>query len=153
MQNSIIEKILEHTNEAIVVTDNNGFIQATNKSFSVITGYNEVEVIGKTPAILNSGRQDKYFYQQFWRTIIDEGRWQGEIWNKRKNGEVYPEWLNVSSIKDKNGNISNYICQFTDITNRKKSEEELHFHAYHDALTSLPNRHLLFEKAETSMCT
>ena len=146
VKNSIIEQIFEHTNEAIIVTDNRGFIQAINKSFSVVTGYSEVEVIGKTPAILNSGRQDKYFYQQFWRAIIDEGSWQGEIWNKRKNGEIYPEWLNVSSVKDKNGQISNYICQFTDITSRKKSEEELHFYAYHDALTSLPNRHLLFEK-------
>ena len=143
---SIIEQIFDHTNEAIIVTDNQGFIQTVNKSFSNITGYSEDEVIGKTPAILNSGKQDKYFYKKFWQHIINKGCWQGEIWNKRKNGEVYPEWLNISSITDKDGHISNYICQFTDITNRKKSEEELHFHAYHDSLTSLPNRHLLFEK-------
>ncbi len=143
---SIIEQIFDHTNEAIIVTDNQGLIQTVNKSFSKITGYSEEEVIGKTPAILNSGKQDKYFYKKFWQQIIDQGSWQGEIWNKRKNGEVYPEWLNISSIRNKEGHISNYICQFTDITNRKRSEEELHFHAYHDSLTSLPNRHLLFEK-------
>ena len=143
---SIIEQIFDHTNEAIIVTDNQGLIQTVNKSFSNITGYSEEEVIGKTPAILNSGKQDKYFYKKFWQQIIDQGSWQGEIWNKRKNGEVYPEWLNISSIRNKESQISNYICQFTDITNRKKSEEELHFHAYHDSLTSLPNRHLLFEK-------
>ena len=143
---SIIEQIFDHTNEAIIVTDNKGFIQTVNRSFSEITGYSEKDVVGKTPAILNSGKQDKYFYKKFWKEIITQGSWQGEIWNKRKNGEVYPEWLNISSIKDKNAQISNYICQFTDITNRKKSEEELHFHAYHDSLTSLPNRHLLFEK-------
>jgi len=143
---SMIKQIFNQTNEAIIVTDNQGFIQTVNKSFSNITGYSEKEVIGKTPAILNSGRQDKYFYKQFWREIIDKGSWQGEIWNKRKNGEIYPEWLNISSIRNEDGQISNYICQFTDITNRKNSEEELHFHAYHDSLTSLPNRHLLFEK-------
>jgi diguanylate cyclase (GGDEF)-like protein/PAS domain S-box-containing protein len=143
---SIIEQIFDNTHEAIIVTNSQGYILAVNKSFTEITGYKEGEVLGKTPAILNSGRQDKYFYKQFWKKIIEEGCWQGEIWNKRKNGEVYPEWLNISSIRDKDKNISNYICQFTDITSRKKSEEELHFHAYHDALTSLPNRHLLFER-------
>ncbi|MBA6364097.1 GGDEF domain-containing protein, partial [Colwellia sp. BRX8-8] len=145
---SIIEQIFNHSNEAIVVTDNQGYIQIVNKGFSHITGYTQEEVWGKTPAILSSGKQDKYFYKQFWQKLINEGGWQGEIWNKRKNGEIYPEWLNISSIKDSNGHISNYICQFTDITSRKKSEEEVHFHAYHDTLTSLPNRHLLFEKLE-----
>jgi len=145
---SIVEQIFDHTNEAIIVTDNQGYIQTVNRGFSEITGYTQKEVLGKTPAILNSGKQDKYFYKQFWHKLINDGCWQGEIWNKRKNGEVYPEWLNISSIKDSNDKISNYICQFTDITNRKKSEEELHFHAYHDTLTCLPNRHLLFEKLE-----
>tara|TARA_R110001592_G_scaffold33634_9_gene116426 strand:+ start:1479 stop:3530 length:2052 start_codon:yes stop_codon:yes gene_type:complete len=145
---SIIEQIFNHSNEAIVVTDNQGYIQTVNKGFSHITGYTQEEVLGKTPAILNSGKQDKYFYKQFWKKLINEGCWQGEIWNKRKNGEIYPEWLNISSIKDSNGHISNYICQFTDITIRKKSEEEVHFNAYHDTLTNLPNRHLLFEKLE-----
>jgi diguanylate cyclase (GGDEF)-like protein/PAS domain S-box-containing protein len=145
---SIIEKIFNHTNEAIIVTDNQGYIKTINKGFSLITGYTQKDVIGRTPAILNSGIQDKNFYKKFWRKIKNDGYWQGEIWNKRKNGEIYPEWLNISSIKDIEGNISNYICQFTDITNRKKSEEELHFQAYHDTLTGLPNRDLLFEKLE-----
>ena len=145
---SIIEQIFDHTNEAIIVTDNQGYIQTVNKVFSHLTGYTQEEVIGKTPAILNSGKQDKEFYQKFWKKLINEGCWQGEIWNKRKNGQIYPQWSNISSIKDSKGNISNYICQFSDITNRKKSEEKLHFHAYHDTLTSLPNRHLLFEKLE-----
>jgi diguanylate cyclase (GGDEF)-like protein/PAS domain S-box-containing protein len=130
------------------VTDNQGYIQTVNNGFSHITGYTQEEVVGRTPGILNSGKQDKSFYKQFWGKLINEGCWQGEIWNKRKNGETYPEWLNISSITDNKGNISNYICQFTDITNRKRSEEEIHFQAYHDILTSLPNRHLLFEKLE-----
>ena len=143
---SIIEQIFDHTNEAIIITNNEGIILTVNKSFVEITGYKEEEVLGKTPAILNSGRQDNSFYKKFWKAIKNQGCWQGEIWNKRKNGEIYPEWLNISSIRDKESNISNYICQFTDITTRKKSEEELHFHAYHDSLTSLPNRNLLFER-------
>jgi len=145
---AIIGQIFDHTNEAIIVTDNQGHIQTVNKGFSHITGYTKEEVVGKTPAILNSGKQDKYFYKEFWGKLINEGEWQGEIWNKRKSGEIFPEWLNISSIRDSNDNISNYICQFTDISSRKKSEEELHFQAYHDTLTSLPNRHLLFEKLD-----
>ena len=146
VKDEIIKKIFDHSHEAIIVTDNKGFILQVNKSFSDITGYSPEEVTGKTPAILNSGKQDKNFYIAFWRKIIEEGFWQGEIWNKRKNGEIYPEWLNINSIRDDSGDIVNYICQFNDITNRKKSEEELHFSAYHDSLTSLPNRDFLFEK-------
>lgn len=145
---SVLEQIFDHTNEAIIVTDNQGYIQTVNKSFSSITGYAQAEVTGKTPAVLNSGKQNKAFYQKFWQKLINEGCWQGEIWNKRKNGQIYPQWSNISSIKDSTGNITNYICQFSDITHRKKSEEELHFHTYHDILTSLPNRHFLFEKLE-----
>lgn len=148
---SIIEQIFENTNEAILITDNQGVIETVNKSFTLITEYSREDVIGKTPAILNSGKQDKFFYKQFWRKLINEGKWQGEIWNKRKNGEIYPEWLNISSIRDQDGHIINYICQFTDITSRKKSEAELKFLAYHDTLTNLPNRHFLFEKLDNLM--
>lgn len=143
---SIIEQIFDHSNEAIVVTDKHGNILTVNNSFYKITGYKPSEVIGKTPAILNSGRQDKAFYQDFWSQLKKKGEWQGEIWNKRKNGEIYPEWLHISSIRDEEQRIINYIAQFTDITTRKKSQEEEHFHAYHDVLTCLPNRHLLFER-------
>ncbi|MCW8833145.1 MAG: EAL domain-containing protein [Colwellia sp.] len=143
---SIVEQIFNNSNEAIIVTDNHGYIQVVNQSFSDITGYENHEVIGKTPAILNSGKQDRYFYKKFWYQLINQGCWQGEIWNKRKNGEIYPEWLNISSIRNETGFITHYICQFTDITQRKKSEEELHFQVYHDSLTNLPNRQLLFEK-------
>lgn len=144
----IFEKVFNDAHEAIFVTDANGCIQSANKVFSKITGYDEDEVLGKSPSFLNSGRQDTEFYENFWSALLNKGCWQGEIWNKRKNGEVYPEWLNVSSIKDNLGNITNYVSHFIDITNRKKSEEELHFNLYHDSLTSLPNRTLLFEKLE-----
>lgn len=149
---NIIEQIFNHTNEAIMVTDHNGYIQTINRGFTDITGYSFEEAFGKTAAILNSGKQDQFFYKKFWHTLKSVGFWEGEIWNKRKNGEIYPEWLSICNIKDKKGAISNYIAQFSDITNRKKSEEELHFHAYHDSLTYLPNRHLLFEQLE-HLCT
>ena len=145
-QMSIIEKIFHYSNEAVMITDRHGYIHTINNSFSAITGYTEADVIGKTPAILNSGKQDQYFYRNFWQALIKDGCWEGEIWNKRKDGEIYPEWLIISSIKDSHDQITNYICQFSDITQRKKSEEERHFQAYHDALTNLPNRNLLFEK-------
>ncbi len=143
---SIIEQIFDNSNEAIVVADNYGFIQNVNKSFCTITGYAHAEVIGKNLSILKSGKQDKYFYKQFWQKLVNEGSWQGEIWNRRKSGEIYPEWLNISSIRNDDELITNYICQFSDITALKKSEEEKHFQAYHDSLTNLPNRHLLFER-------
>jgi len=123
-----------------------------NQSFSDITGYTNDEVVGKTPAILKSGKQDSYFYKQFWYELIHKGCWQGEIWNKRKDGEIFPEWLNISSIKNENGYITHYISQFTDITQRKISEAELHFQVYHDSLTNLPNRQFLFEKL-SQLCT
>ena len=143
---SIMEQIFNHSNEAVAVTNSQGYIQMVNQSFSTITGYSSDEVIGKTPAILSSGKQDKYFYKAFWGKLKSEGCWQGEIWNKRKNGEIYPEWLCISNIKNDSDIITHYIAQFTDITERKKSEQEQHFRVYHDSLTNLPNRRLLFEQ-------
>lgn len=148
---SIVEEVFNRSNEAIIVTDNQGYIENVNRSFSNITGYTKEDVIGKTPTILNSGKQNNLFYKQFWKKLINKGSWQGEIWNKRKNGEIYPQWLNVFSIRDKNEHITHYICQFNDITQRKKSEDELHYQVYHDALTNLPNRRFLFEKL-TRLC-
>lgn len=143
---SIIKKVFNQSKEAIAITDNKGYIQSVNEKFCHITGYSSEDVIGQTPAILNSGRHDEEFYKDFWYKLRKEGGWHGEIWNKRKNGDIYPEWLNISSIRNENGKITNYIAQFIDITKRKKSEEEQLFQAYHDPLTNLPNRNLLFEK-------
>ena len=145
---NIVENIFENSNEAIVITDSQGNIEIVNDTFCQITGYSHFDVIGKTPAILNSGRQDKHFYQKFWRQLTITGSWSGEIWNKRKNGEVYPEWLNISCIRNDDGEITHYVAQFSDISATKRSEEEQLFRAYHDPLTSLPNRTLLFERLE-----
>jgi diguanylate cyclase (GGDEF)-like protein/PAS domain S-box-containing protein len=143
---SIIKEVFNQSKEAIVITDNRGYIQSVNDKFCLITGYSSADVIGKTPAILRSGRHDELFYKTFWFKLRKEGNWQGEIWNKRKSGDVYPEWLNISCVKNENGKITNYIAQFTDITKQKKTEADQLFQAYHDPLTHLPNRTLLFEK-------
>ncbi|WP_440877123.1 EAL domain-containing protein [Thalassotalea sp. PLHSN55] len=145
---TIVEKIFNNSTEAIVVTDPKGIIKLVNKAFTDISGYSAKEAIGKTPAILNSGRQDKAFYQAFWHALQTTGTWSGEIWNKRKNGEIYPEWLNIISVTNSHGEISHYISQFIDISELKKSQSKQLFQIYHDPLTLLPNRRLLFERLE-----
>ncbi len=145
---SIVEKIFNNSTEAIVVTDHKGVIILTNAKFSQITGYSSEEAIGNTPAMLKSGRHNRRFYKNFWRKLYTNGNWSGEIWNKRKNGNIYPEWLNISSIKKENGEISYFIAQFSDISAIKKSESMQRFYAYHDPLTLLPNRRLLFDRLE-----
>jgi len=144
-------KIYENTVEGIIITDQNSVIQAVNPAFSSITGYQAAEVIGGTPAILKSGQHSEVFYRELWETLRENGKWTGEIWNKRKNGEVYPEWLNITLIRDSQGNITQYVGLFSDITEHKRNEERLRHQAYHDALTDLPNRLLLNENLELAI--
>ena len=143
----ISDEIFNNSVEAIMVTDAQNKIILVNNSFCSITGYSRDEVIGSTPKILQSNRQDKYFYQNFWKSLKEDGKWVGEIWNKRKNGKVYPEWLTISSIY-RDGIIENYVAQFSDISDKKNSDEEKYFLAYHDHLTNLPNRALLNERLD-----
>ena len=135
--------VFESTAEGVTVTDPDGKIIAVNKAFTEITGYSEQEALGKTPRILKSGRHNETFYHDMWASIIEAGQWQGEIWNRRKNGELYPELRNISAVRDEEGTITHYVSVFTDITAMKRSEERLVYLAHHDALTGLPNR-LLF---------
>jgi diguanylate cyclase (GGDEF)-like protein/PAS domain S-box-containing protein len=138
-------KVFESTTEGVIITDQNNKIVDVNDAFTGICGYSRSEVIGKNPSILNSGRQNAAFYQQMWRSLQTTGYWKGEIWNRRKSGEIFPEWLNISAIKDYKGDINNYVAVFSDITNIKNSEEKLQQIAHHDPLTGLPNR-LLFNE-------
>ncbi|OOZ35864.1 PAS domain S-box protein [Solemya velesiana gill symbiont] len=133
----------ENTAEGVMITDADTRIVTINRAFSEITGYSEAEAIGETPKMLSSGRQNGDFYQQMWNSLNATGRWQGEIWNRRKNGEVYPEWLTISSVNDQQGKLQNYVGVFADITTIKRSQGELEYLAHHDPLTDLPNR-LLF---------
>jgi diguanylate cyclase (GGDEF)-like protein/PAS domain S-box-containing protein len=137
--------------EAMAITDANQVILKVNQAFTLTTGYSAEEAIGKTPAILKSGRHDKKFYGAMWETLNRDKFWQGEIWNRRKDGEQYPERLSISAVTDSNGEISNYVAVFVDITEHKKSEETIHNLAFYDPLTGLPNRRLLIERLHQAM--
>ncbi|MDO9281923.1 MAG: diguanylate cyclase [Methylotenera sp.] len=135
--------IFENTIEGIIITDADANILSVNPAFTKITGYEEDEVRGKNPSVLSSGRQDKAFFKRLWESLQSSGYWQGELWNRRKNGEAYAEWLTISVILDTKNKVKNYIAVFADITSSKIAHDEFEFLAHHDPLTKLPNR-LLF---------
>jgi diguanylate cyclase (GGDEF)-like protein/PAS domain S-box-containing protein len=136
--------VFENTKESIMITDANRNIQAVNPTFTIVTGYSPEEVIGKNPRILQSGRHDAEFYKRFWEVLDKTGQWQGEIWNRRKSGELYPEWLTISAVRNDKGEVTNYVGVFSDITTIKLAENRLAYLANHDPLTGLPNR-MLFQ--------
>jgi diguanylate cyclase (GGDEF)-like protein/PAS domain S-box-containing protein len=144
-------RVFEDSGECIVITDRNEKIVSVNKTFTEVTGYSAEEVLGKTPRVMHSGRQDKEFYRRMWQSLGDTGYWCGEIWDRRKNGEHYPKWLSISAVKDGNNQVTHYTGIFSDITERKKAEAQIEFLAYHDALTKLPNRLLVREHLEMAM--
>ncbi|HKY02982.1 MAG TPA: EAL domain-containing protein [Burkholderiales bacterium] len=133
-------KAFESIAEGIMVTDANKRVISVNKAFSTITGYAPEEVLGLSPKLLQSGRHDAAFYAEMWKYIDENGFWHGEIWDRRKNGEIFPELLSISAVVDQAGKVSNYVGVFTDISSLKRYEEKLHYQAQHDALTGLPNR-------------
>ena len=143
--------VFENSLDGIAVTDAHSRIQMINQAFTNTTGYTEEEAIGLTPAILKSSKQDAAFYQAFWQVLIDTGEWRGEIWNRRKNGSIYPEWLNVCAVKNRRGEIEHYVAIFSDITERKKREEMMTYQAFHDALTGLPNRTLFLDRLDQAL--
>ncbi|HUW25689.1 MAG TPA: EAL domain-containing protein [Gallionella sp.] len=134
------------THEAILITDANANIIRVNRTFTEVTGYPPEEVLGKNPHILSSGRQDKSFYAEMWRQLLESGTWSGEMWDRRKNGQIYPKWLNITAIKNAQGMTTEYVGIFRDITTRKQAEAEIHNLAFYDVLTSLPNRRLLLDR-------
>lgn len=139
--------------EGMLITDASRKILKVNQAFSEITGYSAEEAVGRTPGILKSGRHGAPFYQDMADSLILLGRWQGEIWNRRKSGEIYPEWLMVTAVKDDGGNITHYVGALTDITSRKSAENEIRTLAFHDALTQLPNRRLLSDRLSQSIAS
>lgn len=140
--------VFEHTTEGVMICDANLGLIAVNRAFTEITGYKELEVLGKSPHILQSGRHEETFYQQMWTLLKDTGSWQGEVWNRRKNGEIYPEWLNISEVRGEHGDVTHYVGIFLDISMLKESEARLQFLAHHDPLTRLPNRDLFHIRIE-----
>ncbi len=141
----------ETTSEAIAVTDTENRIVAVNPAFCWITGYSTEEVLGRDPSLLSSGRHSAAFYRAMWETLQRLGRWQGEIWNRRKNGEVYPEWLSIVAIKNEQGEVVQYMAIFSDITRRKQDEKKIWHQANFDALTGLPNRTLFLDRLGQAM--
>jgi len=140
--------VFESTREGVMITDAQRRITMVNKAFSNITGYDNRDVIGHSPSILSSGRHNADFYREMWANIATTDHWQGEIWNRRKSGEVYPELLSISTVRDGKGEISHYVGVFADISKLKASEMELEFLAHHDPLTKLPNRMLFLSRLQ-----
>ncbi len=140
--------VFEHTREGVLVTDTDLHITLVNRAFCDITGYTAQEVLGQSPSLLASGRHDREFFSEMWTNIKTAGHWQGEIWNRRKNGEVYPELLSISVVKNGLGQPANYVGVFADISKIKASEDRLDFLAHHDPLTRLPNRLLMNSRLE-----
>ena len=143
--------VFTHAREGILITDAAGVIIDVNESFSRITGYSRDEALGQTPRILSSGQQSPDFYQTMWAALSCDGQWYGEIWNRRKNGEVYAEMLNISAVPDHQGQFKNYVALFSDITAIKEHEKELEHIAHYDVLTGLPNRVLLADRLHLAM--
>ena len=135
--------VFETTREGILITDLQPHIVAVNRAYSEITGFSEAEVLGKNPSFIKSGRHDAVFYQALWSRLVETGHWQGEIWNRRKNGEFYPQWLTINTVNDERGQPYQYVGVFSDITKIKQSEARLEHLAHYDPLTNLPNRLLV----------
>jgi diguanylate cyclase (GGDEF)-like protein/PAS domain S-box-containing protein len=134
------------TQEGICITDGQSRIVRVNGAFTEVTGYTQAEVLGKTPAVLSSGLHPQAFYGELWAQLLAQGAWQGEVWNRRKNGEVYPEWLNITAVRSSEGDVTHYVATFMDTSQRKNAEAQIRSLAFYDPLTQLPNRRLLRDR-------
>jgi diguanylate cyclase (GGDEF)-like protein/PAS domain S-box-containing protein len=143
--------VFSHAREGIIITDNRATIIDVNSAFTLITGFSREEVIGKNPSILQSGRQSGEFYNDMWQALLKDGYWSGEVWNRRKNGEVYAVMKTISAVHDENGIITHYVSLGNDITQIKEHQEQLERIAHYDLLTSLPNRVLLADRLSQAM--
>jgi diguanylate cyclase (GGDEF)-like protein/PAS domain S-box-containing protein len=148
-----IAAVAFETHDAIVITDARANIVRVNQAFTDVTGYTQDEVLGKNPRIMSSGRQDKTFYIEMWQQLLHTGSWAGEIWDKRKNGQIYPKWLTITAVRNECRETTHYVAIFSDITARKQAEEEIRNLAFYDALTRLPNRRLFLDRFRAALTT
>ena len=146
-------KVFDNSSEAIFITDPQGTIMEVNAAFSAITGYQRSEVVGKNPRMLKSKLHDRPFYKQMWKSLLTDGGWKGEIWDRRKNGEFCPMLLSINAVTDNFGQLTHYVAISTDISHQKQTEQELKQLAYYDVLTSLPNRFLFKDRFEHEICS
>jgi len=144
-------RIFEHSEESIIIMDAERRILTVNAAFTKITGYQQAEVRGQSPALLRSARYEGRFYDELWARVEQDGSWHGEIWTRRKNGEEFPSWASISLVHNIDGQVSSYFSIFTDITDRKRAEERIHYLAYYDELTSLPNRTLFYKLVDQAL--
>lgn len=152
-QLQLAARVFENSAEGIMITDTNNRILMVNQTFSKVTQYEPDEVIGQNPNLLSSGRQGPTFYKSMWESLHKTGEWHGEIENRRKDGELYPEWLNISVVRQPDGSISNYVAVFSDLTNRKEIEQRIQFLSHFDTLTALPNRAHFHDQLERAIST
>lgn len=147
----LIERVINTSHEGIVITDAKGCIQSVNPAFSAITGYEAWEALGRNPSMLSSGRHDQAFYRELWSHLVQEGTWQGEIWNRRKDGSVYPEWLSITAIENDQGAVCQYAAIFHDLTENKKFEARVKRLAWFDGVTGLANRNLFHDRLQIAL--
>ncbi len=143
--------VFTHAREGILISDPQGAILDVNEMFTRITGYSRAEVLGRNPRILKSGRQSEEFYRDMWRSLLENGQWSGEIWNKAKDGRTYPETLTINAVYDRASRVQHYVAHFSDVTQAKEQERQLEHMAHFDALTNLPNRVLLTDRLQQAM--
>ena len=145
------DEVLANSHDVVLITDAQNKIVQVNRAFTSVTGYGEDEVVGKNPSLLSSGRHDQEFYQSMWQQIEQQGKWSGEIWNRRKSGEIYSKWMNISTVRDTEGALMNYIAIFSAIGEHKVIQSRIEHFAYHDPLTKLPNRLLLRDRFDQAV--
>lgn len=143
---NVTKKVLEHAMEGVMITNQEGVILSVNPAFSTITGFSAAEAVGQTPRILRSNRQDPAFYETMWKSIHEQGHWKGELWNRRKNGEAYPQFATITAIHDRHGEARRYVSVFHDLTPLQARDQALYYAGQHDTLTGLPNRELFLDR-------
>lgn len=148
---SLTARVIESAAEGIMITDAHRIIRSVNPAFEKSTGYTAREAIGRTPALLQSGRHDESFYKEMWAALDKHGKWQGEVWNRNKSGDIYPEWLSISAVRDSRQKVTHYVGIFSDAHTQEQVLERLHYLAYYDGLTGLPNRRLFLDRLTISL--